>query len=43
MIPSVTARGIVNAAAYACANAGQLEKPQEGKVKIKEEQIKRKT
>ena len=31
MIPSVTARGIINAAAYACANAGQLERPQGGK------------
>jgi hypothetical protein len=31
MIPSVTARGIVNAAAYACANAGQMEKPVDNK------------
>jgi len=33
MIPSVTARGIVNAAAYACANAGQFDKTVEEKTK----------
>lgn len=36
LIPSVTARGIVNAAAYASADAGYLEKtvPQKGKGKV---------
>jgi malate dehydrogenase (oxaloacetate-decarboxylating)(NADP+) len=42
MIPSVTARGIVNAAAYACANAGQMERTQEENAKSKAAKVKKK-
>ena len=35
LIHSVTARGIINAAAYACATAAQLEKPQDAKTSVK--------
>ncbi len=41
LIPSVTSRGIINAAAYACANAGQLEKPPHAKSKSKVTRLKK--
>jgi len=41
MISSVTARGIVNAAAYACTRAQFLEKPLPGKAKSKVTKLKR--
>jgi len=41
LIPSVTSRGILNAAAYACADAGLLEKDRQRKTKNKVTSIKK--
>jgi malate dehydrogenase (oxaloacetate-decarboxylating)(NADP+) len=41
LIPSVTSRGILNAAAYACASAGLQEKSRQGKAKNKVTRIKK--
>ena len=41
LMPSVTSRGIINAAAYACANAGLMEKSRQGKTKSKVTRLKK--